>query len=101
MRYVLADLTGRSHAYFDSRAEAREAILEIYEDDPSDVEELYLVGYGDDGARQWGPRSASDVRNALDWSGEESGQDAEDIDLRSDGGDNVVNQSITLVGAGN
>jgi len=42
MRYVIADLDGRSHAYFDLRGEARDALREMEDDDPASIDELYV-----------------------------------------------------------
>jgi hypothetical protein len=60
-RYAIADLDGRSHAYFDDRVAAREALREMEAEDPRSIDELYLVGYGRDGKRVCGPEAAEDV----------------------------------------
>lgn len=74
MRFVIADLDGRSHAYFDLRGEARGALCEMEEDDPGSTDELYVVAY-DDGERVWGPESADEVLRSqdFDWAGMVSG----------------------------
>lgn len=69
MRFVIADLNGRTHAYFDSRSEVRQALRELESDDPDSIDELYVAAY-DEGRRVWGPAPALTVLESadLDWS---------------------------------
>lgn len=60
-RYAIADLDGRSHAYFDRRTDAREALREIEAEDPESIDELYLVGYTRNGERVYGPEAAKNI----------------------------------------
>jgi hypothetical protein len=61
IRYAIADMDGRSHAYFDDRAKAREALYEIQAEDQESIDELYLVGYASNGKRVYGPEAAADA----------------------------------------
>jgi hypothetical protein len=71
MRYVIADLDGRSQAYFDTHEEVRSALLDMLEEDATALGDLYVVAYNDDGERAWGPETAAQVAfsTPLDWSG--------------------------------
>ena len=63
MRYVIADVGGKSHAYFDRRVEALDALRELIEGEPDDaIDEFYLAGFDESGVRTFGPQSA---RSAL------------------------------------
>src|SRR4051812_20733538 len=68
MRYVIADLDGRTHAYFDLRGQARAALREIQDEDPEMIDELYVVAY-DGGRRVRAPEPAAVVLDSrdLDW----------------------------------
>lgn len=61
VRYAIADLDGRSHAYFDGHDKAREALRKLKAEDPESIDELYLVGYDRNGRRSFGPEAAGDV----------------------------------------
>lgn len=63
-RYVVADLDGRSHAYFSTRNEARAGLREIVAEDPQSLDELYVVGYDTAGRRFYGPVTAADFLRA-------------------------------------
>lgn len=63
MRYAIADSTGKSHAYFDRRVEALDALRQIVDDEPEGIDEFFLSGYDEAGIRQVGPQSA---RSALE-----------------------------------
>jgi hypothetical protein len=61
MRYAIADMSGRSHAYFDQRVDAQNALREIVQDDPDALDEFFLAGYDEAGVRVFGPQPASAV----------------------------------------
>lgn len=64
MRYVIADIDGKTHASFDRRVEARKVLQEIIDDEPPEaLDEFYLAGFDESGVRVFGPQSA---RAALD-----------------------------------
>jgi hypothetical protein len=70
MRFVIADIDGRSQAYFDTRDEARDALLEMEAEDAAALEDLYVIAYDDNGERVWGPETAAQVlyMTPIDWS---------------------------------
>jgi hypothetical protein len=70
MRYVLVDLQGASREYFASRDAARNAILELEDEEQGIAAELYVVAYGDDGGRVGEPERGDELlsRPVLNWS---------------------------------
>ena len=57
-------MDGRSHAYFDERAEAPEALRAIQIEGSEELAQLYLVGYDSNGKRVYGPEAAADALSA-------------------------------------
>jgi hypothetical protein len=70
MRYVLVDLQGASREHFESRDAARNAILELEDEDPGVAGELYVVAYDDDGSQVGEPERGDELlsRPVLNWS---------------------------------
>lgn len=65
MRYVIADRSGKSHAYFDRRVDARQALREMIKDEPDAIDEFYLAGFNESGVRVFGPQSARSALESL------------------------------------
>jgi hypothetical protein len=70
MRYVLVDLQGASREHFESRDAARNAVLELEDEDPGVAGEVYMLAYDDDGSQVGEPERGDELlsRPVLNWS---------------------------------
>lgn len=105
VRFVIADIDGRSQAYFDTRDEAREALLAMEEEDAGVLDDLYVVAYDDAGARVWGPETALQVVyvTPIDWLQAASVGSASAVTLNSSDGTTTTIPRVAsrlVVGAG-